>query len=585
MRGINRFPLVFFTLLWSVQVLAQQTPLAQPTSTLKLNSRLVYVDVVVRDSHGHFVHGLKQQDFQLFEDGKPQALDFFEPHIYDSIAVPTTAQPTTQPAAPAEKLTFSNVDTRGADSGAINILLFDLLNTPVNEQIYARRQMMKFLRELPSGQRVALFILNGQLLMLQGFTGRSDLLSSVAKLLDPKDFHLLRSQNQQELEADNLERLFDLMGFYDPGGVIDHFARDMGRDDAISTDVRARITIAAIAQLARATSGYPGRKNLLWLSASFPLAVSAWLENSPNPYEGEDVAHSQADLHYIREAINLIASSQIAVYPISVLGTQMEGTGVDSNGDSEFNDIGRRLGTDREGQFTGRQLVRYAMNDIAEQTGGRAFYGSNDMAGALQQGIQEGSNYYTLAYRPQNPKWNGNFRKIRVNAAQNGLSLTYRRGYFALPETIPSSDAAQELLGALQPKIPDATMLRLKAKVTPPDEKQSKLQVTANINASDVKFTIDEAGHRHAQLLVLLLAYNDGAKQANAPPQSSGMLNIDLDAQRYQTVLEHGIAFQLALPVPSGNYRLRLGVSDTSNHHIGTLDMPVNLNTESAEIH
>jgi VWFA-related protein len=560
---------------------AQPTPLAPSTPTLKLNSRLVYVDVVVRDPHGHFVQGLTPEDFQLLEDGKPQPLDFFEPHIFDSSAAP----PAAPSARPAEKLTFSNVEAQGVDSGAINILLFDLLNTPAGEQIYARRQMMKFLRELPPGQRVALFVLNGQLLMLQGFTGSSDLLTSMAKLLDPKDFHLLRSQVQQELEADNLQRLLDLMGFYDPGAIIDHFARDMGRDDAIGTDIRARITIAAFAQLARATSGYPGRKNLLWLSATFPLAVSAWLENSPNPYEGEDVGHSQADLNYIRQAANLIASAQIAVYPISVLGTQIEGTGAESNGDAEFNAIGRRMGTDREGQFTGRQLNQFAMNDIAQQTGGRAFYGSNDMAGALKQGIQEGSNYYTLAYRPQNPKWNGSFRKIHVNAAKDSLTLTYRRGYYALPEALPSSDAAQELLGALQPRIPDATMLRLNAKIEPPDEKHPKLQVKASIDASNVNFTTDETGHRHAQLLVLLLAFNDGPKQTDTPLQSSGMLNIDLDAQRYQTVIEKGIAFQLALPAASGKYRLRLGVSDTSNHHIGTLDMPVNLTAESAQIH
>jgi VWFA-related protein len=580
MRGKIRSSLLFCALFCALLLHAQPTPLAPSTPTLKLNSRLVYVDVVVRDPHGRFVHGLTQQDFQLLEDGKPQPLDFFEPHIFDSGAAP----PVTQPAPPAEKLTFSNVDQRGVDSGAINILLFDLLNTPVGEQIYARRQMMKFLRDLPPGQRVALFVLSGQLLMLQNFTGSSDQLALAAKMLDPKDFHVLRPRDLKELEADNLQRLFDLMLRSDPGGIIDRFARDLGRDDAISTDIRARITIAAFAQLARATSGYPGRKNLLWFSASFPLAVGAWMENNLTPYEGEDVAHSQADLMRTRETANLMANAQIVVYPISVLGMQTEGIGAESNGNSAFNAIGRRMGTDREGQFTGRQLNQFAMNDIAQQTGGKAFYDTNDMAGALKQGIQEGSNYYTLAYRPSNPKWNGSFRKIHVNAAKDNLTLTYRRGYYALPEALPSGDTAQELLGALQPRIPNATMLRLNAKVAPPDEMHPKLQVTASIDASNVNFTTDETGHRRAQLLVLLLAFNDGPKQTDAPLQSSGMLNIDLDAQRYQTVIEHGIAFQLALPVPSGKYRLRLGVSDTSNHHIGTLDMPVNLAEESAQI-
>jgi hypothetical protein len=60
------------------------------------------------------------------------------------------------------------------------------------------------------------------------------------------------------------------------------------------------------------------------------------------------------------------------------------------------------------------------------------------------------------------------------------------------------------------------------------------------------------------------------------------VLNIDLDAERYQAVAEQGIEFQLALTLKPGKYRLRLGVSDASNHHIGTLDMPVDVAAPSA---
>jgi VWFA-related protein len=571
---------VLSVLLSPALLLAQQT-LPAPAPTLKETARLVVVDVVVRDAHGQFVHGLTQQDFKVTEDGKSQPLASVEEHAFDAKAAPATPAP----APPTGNLAFSNVAAPGAVSGAINILLFDLLNTPAGDQVYARRQMLKFLQGLPSGQRVALFVLSSRLQMLQGFTGSSDMLVSAAKMLDPKDFHLLRSQVQQELEADNLQRMSDAMSGRDPAGSVDHWAQDMGREDAINSDIRARFTLAALGELARATSGYPGRKNLLWLSASFPMAVGAWMENSPNPYAGEDVAHSTADLLSMKETENLIASAQIAVYPISVLGTQIEGVGAESNGTAETSAIGRRMGTDRTGQFTGRQIEHSTMKDLAEQTGGKAFYGSNDLAGALQQGIQEGSNYYTLAYDPQNPNWNGKFRQIRVEVAQKGGSLTYRRGYYALPDALPSRDARQELNVALQPETPESTMVRLKAQVDLPGENHATVQVTSNIDAGDVQFTTDAGGIRHAKLLVTLVAFNDGSKQPDAPPQSSGALNIDLDEQRYQTVIQHGIDFQLALALKPGKYRLRLGVSDMSNHHIGTLDMPVDLGPVSKAGH
>jgi VWFA-related protein len=556
----------------------ETTPVPAQPPTLSVTARLAVVDVVVRDAHGQFVHGLAKQDFKVLEDGKPQPVNFFEAHTYDA-TVPATAAP----APPAGNLAFSNVRADGAASGAINILLFDLLNTPTNDQTYARRQMLKFLRDLPTGQRVALFVLTGKLQMLQGFTGSSDLLVAAAKMLDPKDFHLLRSQTQQELEADNLQRMLDALGGRDPAGSVDRWAQNLAKEDAINTDIRARITLAALAELARATSGYPGRKNLLWLSASFPLAVGAQMEYGANPYANEDIAHASADLLSMRETANLMASAQIAVYPISVLGTQIDGVGTESNGAAEVGlleatrPIGHRLGTDREGEFTGRQLVHSTMENVAQQTGGKAFFGSNDLAGALRQGIEEGSNYYTLAYTPQNPNWNGHLRQIRVEVEQKGVSLAYRRGYFALPDARAANDVRQELNVALQPETPESTMLRLKAQVELTGADHATVLVTSNIDAANVQFTTDAAGHRHARLLALLVAFVDGPTQPDAPPQSSGVLNVDLDAQRYQAVVERGIAFQQTLALKPGKYRLRLGVSDMSSHYLGTLDMPVDI--------
>ncbi|MGA3371400.1 MAG: VWA domain-containing protein [Terracidiphilus sp.] len=586
MRGLLRILGAFLPLLGPALLLAQGTqPAPDQAPTLSLTTRLVYVDVVVRDSHGQLVHGLAQQDFKVLEDGKPQTVAFFEAHTYDAGAAAATAAP-----APSRgELTFSNVAAPGTVSGSINILLFDLLNTPATDQIYARRQMLKFLRELPPGQRVALFVLTTQLQMLQGFTGGSDLLSSAAKMLDPKDFHILRSQAQQDLEADNLQQMAQALGGRDPSGSVDHWAKALSQEDAINTDNRARMTLAALAELARATSGYPGRKNLLWLSASFPLAVGAWMES--NPYASGDIGHASADLLSQRETANLIATAQIAVYPISVLGTQLEYIGPESSGAaggqqvSSIAPVGHRLGTDREGKFTGRTQQVDASEDLARQTGGKAFHGSNDLAGALLQSIQEGANYYTLAYYPQNPDWSGKFRQIRVDVAQKGDTLAYRRGYYALPDALTAGDPGKELNVALQPQTPESTMLRLKASIELPGEGHPMVTVTANIDAGNVQFTIDAAGHHRAKLLVLLVAFPDGPKEPEEPPQNSGALNVDLDAARYQAVVERGIGFQQALALKPGKYRLRLGVSDMSNHHLGTLDMPVDLGASGSAGH
>jgi VWFA-related protein len=70
------------------------------------------------------------------------------------------------------------------------------------------------------------------------------------------------------------------------------------------------------------------------------------------------------------------------------------------------------------------------MNDIADETGGKAFYGTNDLRAAMQRSMEEGSSYYTLTYSPQNQNWNAKFRRIEVKLLRSGYHLQYRRGWF-----------------------------------------------------------------------------------------------------------------------------------------------------------
>ena len=118
MRGLLRILGAFLPLLGPALLLAQGTqPAPDQAPTLSLTTRLVYVDVVVRDSHGQLVHGLAQQDFKVLEDGKPQTVAFFEAHTYDAGAAAATAAP-----APSRgELTFSNVAAPGTEIGRAHV--------------------------------------------------------------------------------------------------------------------------------------------------------------------------------------------------------------------------------------------------------------------------------------------------------------------------------------------------------------------------------------------------------------------------------------------------------------------------------
>jgi VWFA-related protein len=574
-----------------------QTASTTPDTTIRIITRLVYVDVVVHDSSGRLVRGLTQNDFKVLEDGKSQQIDFFTAHTYDIGAPRPTAPP------PVAKNVFTNVPDRGP-VGSVNIVLFDLVNTSAQDQQYARKQMLDFLKALPPGQQVALFVLSDQLHMFQSFTGSSDLLVAAAKLINPKNMRLYQSDAEQQRDIDRLGVMQDALGGRDPGSSIQALANQLTFENEQTAEIRQRVTLMAFAQISHAAAGYPGRKNLFWLSGSFPFSLTLQAQyniTAPLQYSTLPMADMRAaDVNAVADTAKVIADAQIAVYPISAAGLEVGGVGVDvsgsamaamtgssgvTSGGNGSNSVKHTLGDTEAQQFTNRSTLHSAMNDIAYETGGEAIFGSNDLAGALRRSIEDGSNYYTLAYRPQNHDWDGKFRKIAVEMADHGYSLSYRRGYFAFADQITTEDTAQALNVALQPGAPESTLLLLKGKIDLPDAQQPDIHVETTVDPAAVDFSTDAAGHRHAKLLVLLVALSDSLNQPENPPQTSGVIRLDLDPATYAGILKDGIRFQQKLTLKPGRYRMRIGVTDMNNKRLGTLDMPVEIGSPAATGH
>jgi VWFA-related protein len=551
-------------LLCACPLAAQVVTAPGDTTTIRINSRVVYVDVIVRDSSGRVVHGLRQKDFSVKEDGSSQPVDYFDEHTYSLDQKPIAAT-TAKPGATQ----FTNAPAPGATVGSVNIILFDLLNTPALDQLPARQALLKFLTELPPGQQVALFVLSDHLRMYQDFTSSSDRLIAAAKALDPKSLALIQSKGEMARDEDFLIKLAAAIG-RNPGDAVGKLRTQNEMTNSFNQNVRSVATLEALNEIARATSGYPGRKNLMWLSESFPVTFTG----QPGTLRGGNVVQPDD----ARQTANLLANAQIAVYPISLLGLQVEGA---------MAEVSELKAVSAQGQFNDRSALRAGMSDLAINTGGEAFTGTNDFARAMQVSIKDGSNYYTLAYRPLNTDWNGSFRKIHVDLAVKGYSLSYRRGYYALENVSPATNVQQagmqQLNKALQPDTPESTMLVLKSQVGLPDSAHQALRVASSVDPTTLGLITTADGHRRGQLLVMLVAFNDAggekpAEQPQSPPQTSAVLNLDFSPDLYQQVLSKGIGFAQQLKLPPGHYRLRLGVSDLQSHRIGTLDMPVQVN-------
>ena len=156
--------IVFLALLGGALLTAQSgdvVPTNASVPTFKAGTHLVAVDIVATNAKGDPITGLKQQDFEVLEDGKRQSIATFEEHSGTAIS------PIELPPMPPN--IYTNFP-RTQSSEAINVLLLDSLNTPLPDQVYVHEQMLKQLKTIPPNTRVAVFTLASRLRMLQGVT-------------------------------------------------------------------------------------------------------------------------------------------------------------------------------------------------------------------------------------------------------------------------------------------------------------------------------------------------------------------------------------------------------------------------------
>lgn len=519
-------------------------------------SRLVVVDVTVTNSQGEPVQGLEKGDFEVFENGKRQRIVRFEHHAFEPhaargirIALPKGA--------------YSNVTAHAASVPAINIILFDELNTPLAAQMRGRAQMVQLLQTLPLDQPTALFELSDQLKMIAGFSTSSRQLLAAVRKLFPSQSPLFISESEAEVEAAQSTAIGKLADSGLPLGARLLQLVDVGKLVNIKRDWglgrRVLMTSKAFAVLSRAVAGYPGRKNILWLSGGFPLSFSP-----------KSILSQQGVLPNSTE--EMLSSAQVAVYPIDVHGLKVNGPTASTPDQLLAGPGGQKfLISAKEFRLAASQQM---MSQVAQDTGGEAFYNTNDLKSALRKAIEDGSTYYTLAYVPPDRHWNGQYRHIKVSVDRRGVNLAYRRGYYAAPWNPGRQQSMEMFTDAMRPGIPESTMLAFQVKIRPPGSKRSELQVIYRVSASDISFQNSSSGRKFGQLQFVAVAYGQDGKAEGVSSQTA---TLNLKPATYDQLLKSGVAFDQRLLLKPGNYDLRIGVLDKDAGRFGTLDVPLRL--------
>jgi VWFA-related protein len=520
----------------------------------RASTRLTQVDVVVRDSSGHPVTGLEISDYTALENGKERKIRSFEVHQ------PTTTAATLTKSGNGElpPHTYSNLPARAGETA--NIILFDLLNTPMQDQTVAKQQLIKLLRSLHTGAHVALFTLSDHLAMVHSFSGDPAQLVQAAEKITVTQPKLLMTTLDQQEESGRINYIGRMMGR--STGASDFALQHVGISQNDRDLNRARITLSALNELARAVSGYSGRKNLIWLSAGFPGSLTQ-AGSSPD----EDDAHNTS---------YLLAQARVSVYPVDVRGVEVRGVDMgtsSTSADQAFVGNGGELANTIKGQRETAFNQSVLDRDLAAGTGGRAFYSNNDIGLAMQRVLEDGSTYYTLAYEPEGDFSKNEFRRIEVRTNHPGLQLSYRRGYWTTPKPV---QAVYALAAAMQPGNPPATMLEVTAQVLPPDTMHKSVRVTYRIDAQGIEFSDTPDGKRHALIDCFVAAYDQKGRDAGHQVDT---LEANVPVQSMQQFFRSGLPAEQEIELPRGSYTLRLGVMDRASQRVGSIEVPLVVNT------
>jgi VWFA-related protein len=568
--------------------------------TLHVETRRVIEDVTVTDSHGKPVQDLTQGDFRVFEEGAEQKIVSFEEHRQ------AAAAPVALPPLPAN--TFSNL-ADPKTPGPLNVILYDLLSTAPEYQHFAHDQLVAFLKTRPPG-RYAIFVLGNRLMLLQGFTANQDALMAAANsrgatsrpsYVDSPDKDIHEESDKVAATVDPL----DTVG----AQAAELLAQMENNERDFRQDQQVEITEDAFTAIAQFLMPLPGRKNILWLSGSFPMSVLPETSDS-NAYQSQ--RNYTADQKKVADLLNL---SHTAVYAVDVRGLINNSVFSASSrvnlqphgfGGGVFNTPGQvNPAVTQQQKFNTSQNAEHdTLTHIAVETGGTAFFNTNGLKEAFTKAVEEGSDYYTLTYEPSDKKFDGRLRKIRVELSRHGYEVSYRRSYFAddLASVARDVDSLGVALGLGTPQVADLPFLTHmtagKAAAATPEQLAAlaRFQGAPEVKPVEVQaYTVDfavlgrnltltpgEDGSQHLVLEFAALAYGPAGQRLNG---ARTQLRRTLTPEMLAATQKSGFPYRLQVDVPVTARYLRVGVRDNLSNRLGVLELPLPLAAQSGGGH
>ena len=518
--------------------------LSAQDNVIRVDARLVQVNVVAHAKDGSPVADLTKDDFTVLDNGKPQKLSFFAAERLN------TAQPTAGQSLPAN--TFSNDPAYSANRPSnLTIVLLDGTNTKLADQSFARKQLAKFPNQLNPDDKVAVYVLGNSLRIVQDFTSDS---AQLARVLDKNV-----ANPSAELAAQGMKAPA-------PGiAAIDAILREM--DAAFADRVQAnriRRTYEALTAIADHVAQAPGRKNLVWLSGAFPLSMGS---DDPRAFRNPR-REKEAFAEERESATRALVKANVAIYPVDARGL----IGAPPSMNADTSSSGRTRTSLPAAVIKEAAEGIDTMEELASATGGRAFHDTNDLTAAVRAAVNDSVVTYTLGFYPDPGRLDGKFHELNVKLKRKGVNVRYRRGYVAYSDAVLAPELGEFAIKTALWSPLQSTGIELVARAeraNTPEPNVLQLAVVADAH----QLRITQNGGRWTGKIDVTFAQLD--PEGRLLDSKRDVVNLHLDPAMYADIMKTGLLLTRSLKPAETAHQIRVVVYDHLTGAIGGLIIPI----------
>lgn len=525
-----------------------------PTETesqdvVKITTNLVQVDAVVTKD-GKQITDLKGEDFQLFEDGKPQTITEFS-YISNVSTVPSNVA-ATPPAKDKNAAPVIPPAVRPHDVRRTIALVIDDLGMSFQSVSLVRSQARKFVNEqLQPNDLVAIIHTSGEVGALQQFTTDRRVIYNA---IDRLHWYPCSRTGVQV--------------FAPLGSPTAPWELPCGSSQNIKQ------TLQALRFIVEGMRDLPGRKSLVLLSDQLPVETQEPTTVTLTPGDG-DLADDRTNyLGQLKKVAELAIRASVVIYAVDTRGLAY--TGITAADDFKglsptvsARDITNRINSTLSARSMAMIAGREGSDLIARQTGGFMIRNSNDFG--LKKVAEDQNGYYLIGYRPTDETFNRKFHHLKVTVKRRGLVVRTREGFFGIgeesekPVELTAGDQLKKAL--MSPFGANDITVRLTTMFTNFDN-GSLLRSLLFIKAQDLVFVDEPDGGHKATFDLGIILFGENGRVAD---QQSRLITLRLHNDTYQSALRSGIVYSLDTPLKqAGAFQFRIALRDQGSSRIGS---------------